>query len=61
MIQFLFLKILLKYNEINGETYLIEPFYRDNRMLKLTLRNKNNLKVKIMLVDSYNLLSNSFR
>jgi len=34
------LKILLKYNEINGETYLIEPFYRDNRMLKLTLRNK---------------------
>jgi len=53
------LKILLKYNEINGETYLIEPFYRDNRMLKLTLRNKNNLKVKIMLVDSYNLLSNS--
>jgi len=42
------LKILLKYNEIN-ENYLIELLYRDNRMLKLTLRNKNNLKVKIML------------
>jgi len=40
------LKILLKYNEITEKLILIEPFYRDNRMLKLTLRNKY-LKVKI--------------
>jgi hypothetical protein len=54
-----FNKILLDFNMNNDDKYLVESFYRDDKMIKVEISKTSNLKVKIILVDSYNLLHNS--
>jgi hypothetical protein len=54
-------KILLDYNLTRTEDkYILEPFYRDNQIIRLIVKTKINKKViKIAFVDSLNLLNSS--
>jgi len=57
-------KILLDYNsklisEGGSAKYILEPLYRDNQILRLTVKLKNIKQIKISFVDSLNLLNSS--
>ena len=50
-------KILLDYNLNVKDKYVLIPLYRDNKILRLVIRSKENRSIKISLVDSMNLLN----
>ena len=50
-------KILQDYNLKVKDKYVLRPFYRDNKILRLIIRLKENRSIKISLVDSMNLLN----
>ena len=53
-------KILLDYNLIVKNKYILQPLYRNNQIIRLTVKLNNNKKeIKISFVDSLNLLNNS--
>ena len=51
-------KILLDYNLNVKDKYVLTPLYRDNKILRLVIKSKENRSIKISLVDSMNLLNN---
>jgi hypothetical protein len=54
-----FLKVLVKAN-INTNKYDLDPNFRDSKtVLSLTIVLNNNSKIKVRLLDSYNILSSS--
>lgn len=53
------LNVLVKYNNLNGETFKFKTVFRDNRIIKLTISKKDNKGIKISFVDSYGLLPNN--
>jgi len=50
-------KILLDYNLKIKDKYVLIPLYRDNKILRLIIKLKENRSIKISLVDSMNLLN----
>jgi DNA polymerase type B, organellar and viral len=53
-------KILLDYNLTVKNKYILDPLYRDNQIIRLIVKLKNNNKeIKIAFVDSLNLLNSS--
>jgi DNA polymerase type B, organellar and viral len=50
-------KILLDYNLNVKDKYVLTPLYRDNKILRLIIKSKENRSIKIYLVDSMNLLN----
>jgi DNA polymerase type B, organellar and viral len=50
-------KILLDYNLNVKYKYVLTPSYRDNKILRLIIKLKENRYIKISLVDSMNLLN----
>ena len=57
-------KVLKEFNKLkNEEFYKMSCIFRDNKILKLTIKVKTNNKhkkyIKITLLDSFNILSNS--
>jgi hypothetical protein len=51
------LKALIEYNSINGLYFILEPIFRDNKIIKLNIKIKSNKKyIKISLYDSYLML-----
>jgi len=51
-------KFLLVYNLTVKYKYVLDPLYRDNQIIRLTVKLKNT-KIKIAFVDSLNLLNSS--
>jgi hypothetical protein len=48
------LKALVEYNAKNENYFILEPIFRDNKIIKLTIKIKSNKKyIKISLYDSY--------
>lgn len=54
-------KILLDYNSKFGDKYILEAIYRDSQIIRLTvkLKIKDKKFIKIVFVDSLNILNNS--
>jgi DNA polymerase type B, organellar and viral len=59
-------KVLIDYNYNVENKYKLEPLYRDNKIIRLTIKikwnknkNKNHINIKISFVDSMNLLEGS--
>jgi DNA polymerase family B len=52
-------KILLDYNLNVKDKYILTPLYRDNKILRLVIKLKENRSIKISLVDSLNLLNDN--